>query len=110
VVDLVVDAIPEQQPVQEIRARPVATGRTWLTTAQVTKRAQPSTSAIVAAAGRGDLHGHQTMRKGKWAFATAAVDAGMQGQDGRAQRQACGCDRHQAVRASGRLPRGQQPG
>lgn len=75
----------------------LAVGPTWLTSDAVAARAQRSPSTVRLAAVTGQLHGHQTMRdgrpvrKGKWVFHTAAVDAWVRGHDVRAQITACGC-------------------
>lgn len=70
---------------------------TWLTSDSVADRAQRSPSTVRLAATSGALHGHQSMRdgrpvrKGKWVFHVAAVDAWLHGLDVRAQADACGC-------------------
>lgn len=70
---------------------------TWLTSVAVADRAQRDPSTVRLAAVTGQLHGHQSMRdgrpirKGKWLFHAAAVDAWLHGHDIRAQATACGC-------------------
>jgi hypothetical protein len=70
---------------------------TWLTSDAVANRAQRSTSTVRLAAVTKQLHGHQPMRdgqpvrKGKWIFHAAAVDAWLHGHDARTQATACGC-------------------
>lgn len=72
-------------------------GLTWLTSDGVAQRAQRSASTVRLAAVTGQLHGHQSVRdgrpvrKGKWVFHVAAVDAWIQGLDVRTQTTACGC-------------------
>lgn len=60
----------------------------WLTAAQVAERTNRHIVTIWRAAEGGDLHGHQSMRKGRWSFAPDAVDAWIRGMDGPT---ACGC-------------------
>ncbi len=75
----------------------VAPAPTWLNSAQVAERADTHVTTIRRAAYAGELHGHQSMRngrplrKGKWLFHAAAVDAWLRGLDVRAQAIACGC-------------------
>lgn len=77
--------------------RPAEAVTTWLTSDAVADRAQRSASTVRLAAVTKQLHGHQAMRdgqpirKGKWIFSTAAVDAWLQGHDERTQTSACGC-------------------
>lgn len=74
-----------------------STVQTWLPSGPVAARAGRSVSTIRLAAVTGQLHGHQPMRdgkpvrKGKWIFHAAAVDAWLHGLDTRAQAAACGC-------------------
>lgn len=74
------------------------TAPTWLTSDAVATRAARSTSTVRLAAVTKQLHGHQStrdgkpIRKGKWVFHTAAVDAWLHGYDLRAQVTACGCE------------------
>lgn len=86
----------------------VAPAPTWLTTAAAAERACRSVSTVNLAATSGELHGHQSMRngrpirKGKWLFNVAAVDAWLHGLDARAQATACGCVAVGATRRRGR--------
>lgn len=76
---------------------PISTAPTWLLTDAVAEHAQRTVYAVRRAAYAGELHGHQPLRngkplrKGKWTFNVAAVDAWLRGQDVRAQAIACGC-------------------
>jgi hypothetical protein len=60
----------------------------WLTSAQVARIAHRHTTTVTVALQRGDLHGHQRMRRGRWQVKSASVDAWLQGGDSYA---ACGC-------------------
>jgi excisionase family DNA binding protein len=60
----------------------------WLTAQQAADRAHRSIDTIYRAADSGELHGHQTGRKGRWAFRPAAVDSWNAGDSSFA---ACGC-------------------
>lgn len=79
---------------------PVVATPTWLTTAAVSERAERHVTTVRLAAVNGELHGHQAMRngrplrKGKWLFHVAAVDAWLRGLDARTQAVACGCAAH----------------
>lgn len=77
---------------------PVATpAPTWLPTEGVAAYTHRTVYAVRRSAVSGELHGHQPLRdgkplrKGKWTFHVAAVDAWLRGQDVRAQAIACGC-------------------
>jgi hypothetical protein len=60
----------------------------WLNSAQAAARAGRHPNTVRLAAEEGVLHGHQSGRKGRWAFKESAVDAWVQGADGRT---VCGC-------------------
>lgn len=68
---------------------------TWETTAEVAKRAHRHPVTVRNAAQSGVLHGHQTGRKGRWAFKPEAVDAWIEGRDSKAS---CGCQPLRSVR------------
>jgi excisionase family DNA binding protein len=60
----------------------------WLTTRDVAARTAKHRDTVMKAAEAGELHGHQTKRRGRWSFTPEAVAAWMYGRDSAA---ACGC-------------------
>lgn len=60
----------------------------WLTTKQVAAKRKCHVVTVLKALESGVLHGHQTVRGGRWLVHPAAVDAWVQKKDGV---EACGC-------------------
>jgi excisionase family DNA binding protein len=60
----------------------------WLSTKQVAAYVGRHVVTVLRAAECGDIHGHQPARNCSWRFKREAVDAWLEGNDGR---NACGC-------------------
>lgn len=69
----------------------------WLTPAQVAGAAGRHLVTVHLALERGELHGHQRVRRGRWQVHPDAVDAWIKGMDGPA---ACGCTRLRLAKRS----------
>ena len=65
---------------------------TWETAQQAGARVNRHRDTLHKSARSGLLHGHQRGRKCRWAFAPAAVDAWVRGEDEVKQKLACGCE------------------
>jgi excisionase family DNA binding protein len=69
----------------------------WLTPAQVAEITGRHVVTVRVALERGDLHGHQTCRGGRWRIHPESVEAWQRGMDTTAP---CGCRQLRAVRRS----------
>lgn len=67
----------------------------WETAEQVAQRLNRHPVTVRVAARSGLLHGHQTVRRGRWQFKPEAVDAWVEGRNSKA---ACGCQALRSVR------------
>lgn len=70
---------------------------TWLTPARAAIEADRAKSTIYEALERGELHGHQRVRGGRWQIHPDVIGAWIRGTD---QREACGCPRVALIRRS----------
>lgn len=75
----------------------LASQNVWLTTAEAAELAKRHPVTVSKALATGELHGHQTVRRGRWGVKSAAVDAWILGRDGIA---ACGCDKLKQLRTA----------
>ncbi len=72
----------------------------WLTPQQIAQRTRRHIVTVRRALNRGELHGHQTTRGGRWQIDPAAADAWVRGRD---SKDAC-CGRVVPLRRSLRRP------